>query len=281
MRAGRASFTAEVVAFARGLATLASPAQTPVDDPVARSLLPAHLAWVLAAAGQSPRGARALRRSLDAATGNLVEHMALRTLAIDDAVRESVARGARQLVLLGAGLDARAYRLDALRDVVAFEVDHPDTQREKRRRVRGRAPLAREVRHVPVDFSRDSLARALADAGHDARVPMYLSTEAMGASLDALSARSAPGSRLALTYLARGAFDGLPGAAQLTHGFFRVLGEPLRARYEPAALARVLLAASFVTRSDTAPAAWRGTYGARTPLLRAFDAERLSVAERR
>ncbi len=290
MRAGRASFTAEVVAFARGLATLASPAQTPVDDPVARSLLPAHLAWVLAAAGRSPRGARALRRGLDAATGNLVEHMALRTLAIDDAVRESVARGARQLVLLGAGLDARAYRLDALRDVVAFEVDHPDTQREKRRRVRGRAPLAREVRHVPVDFSRDSLARALADAGHDARVPtcwvwegvtMYLSTDAMGASLDALSARSAPGSRLALTYLARGAFDGLPGAAQLTHGFFRVLGEPLRARYEPAALARVLLAASFVTRSDTAPAAWRGTYGARTPLLRAFDAERLSVAERR
>jgi methyltransferase (TIGR00027 family) len=289
MRPGRASFTAQVVAFARGLATLSSPTDTRVEDRLARALLPAHFAWVLGAAAHTPRGSRALRRGLDGVTGNLVEHMALRTLAIDDAVRESVALGARQLVLLGAGLDARAYRLDALRGAVVFEVDHPDTQREKRRRIGGHIPLAQHVRYVPVDFSRDSLEQALAGAGHDARVPtcwvwegvtMYLSQPAMRASLQALSARSAAGSRLAVTYMDRRSFDGLPGASSLTHVFFRALGEPLRGRYTPDELGGVLAEASFRVCADTASADWRRAYGARTPLLRVFDSERLAVAER-
>src|SRR5262249_42880093 len=57
--------------------------------------------------------------------------MVVRTVAIDDAVR---AVSAPQFVILGAGLDGRAWRMPELRDAVVFEVDHPDSQRDKRMR---------------------------------------------------------------------------------------------------------------------------------------------------
>jgi len=62
--------------------------------------------------------------------------MVPRTLAIDDAVRE---HGAAQVVVLGAGLDARAWRMPELAQAIVFEVDHPASQRDKQRRLGDRA----------------------------------------------------------------------------------------------------------------------------------------------
>src|SRR4029077_9313468 len=55
-----------------------------------------------------------------------------RTIAIDDAIR---ARPTPQLVIIGAGLDGRAWRMSELADVDVFELDHPASQRDKRHRV--------------------------------------------------------------------------------------------------------------------------------------------------
>ena len=87
----------------------------------------------------------------------MVDHVCLRTAAIDAAVVRAVEAGCRQLVILGAGLDGRAWRLNALREVDVYEVDHPDTQAEKRRRVDGLMQAASSVSFVPVDFARDRL----------------------------------------------------------------------------------------------------------------------------
>ena len=57
--------------------------------------------------------------------------MTVRSLAIDDAI---AAAKNPQLVIQGAGLDGRAFRMPELRDKVVFEVDHPDSQRDKRAR---------------------------------------------------------------------------------------------------------------------------------------------------
>ena len=93
--------------------------------------------------------------------------------------------GAPQVVILGAGLDGRAWRMPELRDVTVFEVDHPDSQREKAARAAALLRVAREVRFVPVDFTRDRLDEPLAAAGHDPARPttwiwegvvMYLTT---------------------------------------------------------------------------------------------------------
>ena len=131
MREGRPSTTAAAVALARGVATIAPPAPGLAQDPMAEVLLTGLPAALLRALQRAPP-LPGLGATLSAVSLGLVDHIALRTQAIDLALLAGLAAGARQLVILGAGLDARAYRIDALDDVVAFEVDHPATQAYKR-----------------------------------------------------------------------------------------------------------------------------------------------------
>src|SRR5215470_20393462 len=75
------------------------------------------------------------QRMLERARGRM-DLVALRTRFFDDAWHTAHAAGTRQLVLLGAGLDGRAFRLDDISDSILFEVDHPSTQSVKRERAR-------------------------------------------------------------------------------------------------------------------------------------------------
>ncbi|MCZ7677432.1 MAG: class I SAM-dependent methyltransferase [Sandaracinaceae bacterium] len=140
MREDRPSTTASVVAFARAVATLRG-SRAPACDPLAKSLVHPALGALLRAL--DPLGSRPLDLGLRLASAGLVDHIALRTAAIDRALTELLAGGPRQLVILGAGLDARAYRLPGVEEAVVFEVDHPATQRFKRERARTATPRAR------------------------------------------------------------------------------------------------------------------------------------------
>jgi methyltransferase (TIGR00027 family) len=94
--------------------------------------------------------------------------IAVRSRIADDALAAAVKRGARQLVVLGAGLDTTAYRALPSRDLRIFEVDHPATQTWKRERLAGAdivPPAA--LAFVPIDFERETLADGLAAAGFD------------------------------------------------------------------------------------------------------------------
>ncbi|KAJ1450945.1 S-adenosyl-L-methionine-dependent methyltransferase [Pelagophyceae sp. CCMP2097] len=73
-----------------------------------------------------------------------VELVILRTLLIDAAVMRCVAAGVRQFVLLGAGLDARAWRLALPGDATVFELDVPEAHAFKANKV----PLV-ETAHYP------------------------------------------------------------------------------------------------------------------------------------
>jgi O-methyltransferase involved in polyketide biosynthesis len=52
----------------------------------------------------------------------------------EDQLRDAVSRGVRQYVILGAGLDTFGYR-NPYPDLRVIEIDHPDTQALKRRRL--------------------------------------------------------------------------------------------------------------------------------------------------
>lgn len=172
--------------------------------------------------------ARVLRRTLGVASLGLSSHLVHRTKFIDDVVRASTAR---QLVILGAGLDARAHRLAELRDTVVFEVDQPSTQAYKRPRAVDLQVCAKEIRYVAVDFEKDDLGERLASAGHDDRAPsiwiwegvtMYLTQEAVAGTLATVRAGSTIGSELVLTYVAPRTIG------SLAKPVFMVIGEPLR-----------------------------------------------------
>jgi methyltransferase (TIGR00027 family) len=225
------------------------------SDPTARELLPDDArAIVDAVRSKTPaRGLRArMRREHHLRRSKM---MVARTVAIDDAIRESASP---QLVILGAGLDGRAWRMPELRDVVVFEVDHPDSQRDKRARAGALALAARDVRFIPVDFERDSLDDALAKAGHNASrattwvwegVVMYLAPKDVEATLAVIERRSAPNSRLIVAYHSP-AF-----VLHLVGWFVRRLGEPLRSAFTADAMRDLLAKHGFgVVRDAGIPA---------------------------
>ena len=77
-----------------------------------------------------------------------------RTRYIDEMFKESLAAGATQVVILGAGLDSRAYRFaPMLRGARVFEVDFPPTQEYKKKRVR-EVLMRFTPRHLGPDFTR-------------------------------------------------------------------------------------------------------------------------------
>ena len=92
-----------------------------------------------------------------------------RTHFIDARLKTAVGEGIGQLVILGAGFDTRPYRFsEMLKDVRVFEVDHPDTQQVKIRRVReaiGEPPT--NVAYVAVDLRTAELGEALTRAGYE------------------------------------------------------------------------------------------------------------------
>ncbi|MFE7740762.1 class I SAM-dependent methyltransferase [Nocardia sp. NPDC057455] len=93
--------------------------------------------------------------------------IAARSRFADDVAAVAVARGTRQVVILGAGLNTTAYR-NTTEGVRFFEVDHPDTQEWKRGRL-SEAGIAvpPSVTFAPIDFEQSTLAAGLAAAGFD------------------------------------------------------------------------------------------------------------------
>lgn len=101
--------------------------------------------------------------------------MAARSRYADDALTEAVGRGCRQAVVLGAGLDTlglrNPHRAAGLR---IFEVDHPSTQADKRRRLLRFGPkLPANLSLVPAVFGEDDVAAALVAAGWHVDEPTF------------------------------------------------------------------------------------------------------------
>ena len=69
-----------------------------------------------------------LVKQMEAIMPGLYGAQVCRTRFIDDAVNASLAKGIGQLVILGAGLDSRPYRLAGMERVKVFEVDLPPVQ---------------------------------------------------------------------------------------------------------------------------------------------------------
>ena len=98
--------------------------------------------------------------------------MVPRTRFGDDYLRAHYARGARQLVLLGAGFDARAYRMAGLQDLEVFEVDQQTTFDVKEPLLKEEAVLVASRAVVPTEFTEQGRwGRDLQDKGFNASVP--------------------------------------------------------------------------------------------------------------
>jgi methyltransferase (TIGR00027 family) len=253
MKPGQESKTAVVVCMGRALAN-GDPLLPMFSDPTAFALLPdeARKRVERVRSEGKPKGLKqAIERGYLQRQAKI---MAVRTMSIDDAIRRAAAP---QLVILGAGLDGRAWRMPELAQVTVFEVDHPDSQREKRKRVAALRQMAADVRFVPVDFAQDDLERSLAAAGHDANratiwvwegVIMYLTRSAIEATLAVIERRSTPGSQLSLVYHSPAFVLRVVGV------ILRLVGEPLRSAFSPESLRSLVASYGFeVVRDQSVP----------------------------
>jgi len=95
------------------------------------------------------------------------EHLISRTRFIDDLIKKGAASGVEQYVILGAGYDSRAHRLELPSSLRIFEVDQPEVQARKRSKLPKELPNSGNVTYVNVDFTHQSLTEQLMDAGFD------------------------------------------------------------------------------------------------------------------
>ena len=127
---------------------------------------------------------------------SLHEHLIARTRFIDDLIEKAVTTGAEQYVILGAGYDLRAHRLDLPSSLRIFEVDRSEVQSRKLSKLPENLTSSENVTYVTVDFAHQSLAEQLAASGFDVSKPavftlegvsQYITKEALSATLEELS----------------------------------------------------------------------------------------------
>lgn len=130
-----------------------------------------------------------------------------RTKYFDAYFASAAAAGVRQIVLLAAGLDSRAYRLEWPAGTTIYELDQPQVLDFKREVLSAQDAHARaDRREIAIDL-RDDWQRALIDSGFDPAQPsawiaegllIYLPATAQEQLFAGIDQLAAPGSWLAV-----------------------------------------------------------------------------------
>ncbi|MDI5973295.1 class I SAM-dependent methyltransferase [Streptomyces sp. SL13] len=207
---------ATAVGVARVRALESERADALFRDPLAQAFAAAGGLWP--SSSPLPDDETARRRRL-AVSFSIV----IRTKYLDDLLLRASASGVRQVVLLGAGMDSRAFRMDWPEGTRLFEVDTAAPLDFKASVLRQERAVARCERiTVAVDLREDWPA-ALTAAGHDPAAPtvwiaegllIYLPEDAVELLLARISTQSAPGSRMGLTLGSRGVIEGIGADAE-------------------------------------------------------------------
>jgi methyltransferase (TIGR00027 family) len=142
-----------------------------------------------------------------------------RTKHIDGILKGEAVKGIKQVVILGAGYDSRAYRFrDILPGVRFFEVDLPAMIARKENLVANfMGSLPDSVVYVSIDFNSQSLENVLKKAGYKSTqktffiweaVTMYITEQGIDNTLRLIAEHSAPGSSILFDYVLKPVIDG-------------------------------------------------------------------------
>jgi methyltransferase (TIGR00027 family) len=199
--------------------------------------------------------------------------IAVRTRFAEGALEVAVARGVRQVVLLGAGLDTYAYRASLGGALRIYEVDHPATQAWKRQRLDEAAiQIPSSLTFAPIDFERQTLEEGLIAAGFDPTeqafftwlgVVPYLTERAVLSTLGFIS-NLPGGAHVVFDYFNPPAAGPDQGERAVAHEALAArvasVGESFKNHFETDELQSKLSALGFRTIEDIGPASIRERY---------------------
>jgi len=232
------SRTAETTTLVRSGETLKPAGVRLFSDPYAiRFINPELLAWFAA----HPAELQAIVKEEERRFPGMNSAIVARTRYFDDIIGKCLEDGLEQLIIMGAGFDARAHRIPGLSTKTRiFELDHPDTQAVKQSRVREIfGHPAGNVTYVPADLRTAAWQDDLVSHGYDpAKVSlfileglcMYLPPETIDSILGFVVNHAGPASSVLFDYPDVSLVDGTDDSAIARNFRNRVeqLGEPLR-----------------------------------------------------
>ena len=136
----------------------------------------------------------------------------------DDFTEKSITDGIEQLIILGAGYDTRAYRIEGLKNIKVFEVDHPNTQSFKIQKIKEAfGSIPDHVVYVPVDFEKETFGQKLFDERYNSSkktlfimegLSMYIPPKAVAETLLFIVGNSCNGSAVIFDYYPESVVDG-------------------------------------------------------------------------
>lgn len=294
MEDSKQSLTALVSCFARGYH--ASKSRQPIfNDWMAHSLLKKEekqmisANWANAIAFFDPEKSETLMtfdEKLEWVMNNqTIPQLVSRARYAEDGLMAAIERGARQYVILGAGLDTFALREKNLpEDFIIYEVDHPATQSFKITRLREMGiDVPDHLKFVPVDFNSDSLRIELKNSGFNEQkityfsllgVVMYLEKKDFYRLLSNISSIAVNGSSFVFDYLDDSAFNDQSASKKMLQ--MRLItaqtGEPMITGFDPFELDLELQDCNMLVYENLSPANIEELYfTGREDGLHAFD----------
>ena len=181
--------TAQGVAKQRLIETIASPDKRVINDPYADS-------FVIGSGFMKLMGHKLNAWLSEKLAPGFHEHLIARTKFIDELIVKSAINGIEQYVILGAGYDSRAHRLELPSSLKIFEVDQPEVSDNKLAKLPKELPNSENVTYVNIDFSYQSLTEQLIGAGFDQEkstiftlegVSQYITKEAVSSTIKELA----------------------------------------------------------------------------------------------
>jgi methyltransferase (TIGR00027 family) len=285
MKAGQASKTAQHMALFRAIESARPSESRIINDPFAARFLKRSFRLVLGLS-RLPLLGNAVPRLIDAIAPGARSSGVARTRVIDELVKVELQRGLEQIVILGAGYDCRAYRIDEAERVRVYELDHPSTLAQK---FRVFPPSFSRVQYVGVDFNRQTASEVLDATDYNAAVRTlfiwegvtnYLSAAAVDKVVRWLGT-AAPGSSVVFTYVHSDVLrhpQQFYGAKRLLRRFERI-GEPWQFGLDPNEVSAYLVERGLDLIQDVGAAEYCSRYlSSRGDTARGYEFYRVALA---
>ncbi|WP_022940164.1 class I SAM-dependent methyltransferase [Psychromonas hadalis] len=144
-------------------------------------------------------------KSIPGVYGNMI----CRTRYIDEKLNEAIQKGVKNVVILGAGMDMRAFRIEGIDSLHIYELDSAAMSDYKQQNIKSLIGDNQHVTYVPINLKTESLQQYLTDAGCDNSLQtlfiwegqtQYFSQTQVEAMLKTV-ANFAKGSQLIFSYL--------------------------------------------------------------------------------
>lgn len=281
MKAHRPSRTAEHNALFRAIEYARRTDDQIVTDPIAKEFLTTSFRLV-ARLSEIRFCSALLCRYIDYRWPGARTSLVARTRLIDDHVASAISLGISQIVILGAGLDSRAYRIAGAERLRFFEVDHPNTSEVKRANIqRLFGALPAYVRYIALDFRCDQVPRSLEVAGFNPfersliiweGVSNYLTEDAVRSTLSFVGSL-VQGTELIFTYVNEAVLHDpafFDGGREVQRTISR-LEEPWTFGIRPEHASQFLKECGLCLDSDHSAADYRSLYYDTATLIRGYE----------